>query len=123
MSGTGWSCASGRCTRRDAFAGGSSDPLITVTVSVAQDASAQVTNVVSVSGGASASGAASDATTVVTVCGISGTPSAGVADVQQVVNEALGTLTAAHDLNHDGVIDVADVQKELSAALGLGCRW
>src|ERR1043166_4891352 len=53
ISGTGWSCVLGTltCTRSDALAAGSSYPLITLTVNVANNAASSVTNSVSVSGG------------------------------------------------------------------------
>jgi uncharacterized repeat protein (TIGR01451 family) len=53
ISGTGWSCVLGTltCTRNDALAAGSSYPAITLTVNVANNAAASVTNSVSVSGG------------------------------------------------------------------------
>lgn len=55
-----------------------------------------------------------------TACDVS--PSGtGIADVQLMIDEALGTATAANDLNSDGSVDVVDVQTVLNAALGLGC--
>ena len=53
MSGTNWNCTLGTltCTRADLLAPGASYPAITVTVNVANNAPASVTNVVSVSGG------------------------------------------------------------------------
>ncbi|HVQ37290.1 MAG TPA: hypothetical protein VMS31_07150 [Pyrinomonadaceae bacterium] len=53
ISGTGWSCVLGTliCTRSDALAAGSSYPVITLTVTVANNAASNVTNSVSVSGG------------------------------------------------------------------------
>lgn len=42
-----------------------------------------------------------------------------VADVQLMVNEALGAAPAVDDLNHDGVVNVADIQKLINAVLGL----
>jgi uncharacterized repeat protein (TIGR01451 family) len=53
ISGTGWSCVLGTltCTRSDALAAGSSYPVITVTVTVANNAASSVINSVSVSGG------------------------------------------------------------------------
>ena len=70
ISGAGWSCVLGTltCTRSDALAGGSSYPVITVTVTVANNAAASVTNSVSVSGGGqtnTANDTATDPTTVV----------------------------------------------------------
>jgi len=64
MSGTGWNCGSTTCTRSDALAAGASYPAVTVTVNVALNAPAQVTNQVSVSGGGSATASATDPTTV-----------------------------------------------------------
>ncbi len=66
MAGTGWTCAAGAntCTRSDALNGGSGFPPIAVTVNVAANAAAQVTNQVSVAGGGSATATASDPTSV-----------------------------------------------------------
>jgi hypothetical protein len=44
-----------------------------------------------------------------------------VADVQQIVNQALGVLTATADLNDDGAVNVADIQIVINAVLGLAC--
>ena len=43
-----------------------------------------------------------------------------MADVQQVVNEALG-LAAAHDLSQDAAVNVVDIQLVINAALGHAC--
>src|SRR5205814_10069734 len=53
IAGTGWTCVLGTltCTRNDALAAGSSYPAITVTVTVANNAAASVTNPANVSGG------------------------------------------------------------------------
>ena len=64
MSGSGWSCSGNTCTRSDVLSPGSSYPAITVLVSVAWNAPAQVTNQVTVSGGGSAMATASDPTTI-----------------------------------------------------------
>jgi hypothetical protein len=48
MSGSGWSCSGTGCSRTDALAAGASYPPITVTVNVASNAPAQVTNNVNV---------------------------------------------------------------------------
>src|SRR5205814_450525 len=69
IAGTGWTCVLGTltCTRSDALAAGSSYPAITLTVTVANNAAASVTNSVSVSGGGqtnTANDSASDATTI-----------------------------------------------------------
>jgi hypothetical protein len=44
-----------------------------------------------------------------------------VADVQLIINKALGLNPAVDDLNIDGVVNVVDVQIVVNAALGLGC--
>jgi sugar lactone lactonase YvrE len=44
-----------------------------------------------------------------------------VADLQRLINEALGIIMAADDLNGDGVVNIVDVQIAINAALGLGC--
>ena len=58
--GTGWTCSVGPpaigCTRSDSLAAGASYPPLTLTVNVAANAPASVTNQVSVSGGGVASG-------------------------------------------------------------------
>src|SRR5260370_1226383 len=69
ISGTGWTCVLGTltCTRSDALAAGSSYPAITLTVTVANNAAASVTNTANVSGGGqtnTANDSASDATTI-----------------------------------------------------------
>jgi hypothetical protein len=55
MSGTGWGCSSNQCVRTDSLTPGSSYPGITVTVNVASNAPAIVTNQATVWGGGSPS--------------------------------------------------------------------
>ena len=69
IAGTGWSCVLGTltCTRGDALANGSSYPAITLTVNVAANAPASVTNTVNVSGGTESNtgnNSANDPTTI-----------------------------------------------------------
>jgi hypothetical protein len=54
-------------------------------------------------------------------CDLKQTGSITVADVQLIINEALGLAPAVNDLNGDGKVNVIDVQIEINAALGLGC--
>ena len=69
IGGTGWSCvlATLTCTRSDALAAGASYPVITLTVDVANNAPASVTNTAGVSGGGqtnTANDTANDPTTI-----------------------------------------------------------
>jgi uncharacterized repeat protein (TIGR01451 family) len=123
MSGTGWTCSSGgaACTRSDPLAAGASYPAITVTVNVATNAPASVTNQVSASGSGSATAAVSDPTAILGACNVTQGSSASVIDVQAIINQALGMAPTANDLNGDRVVNVLDVQIVINAALGLGC--
>jgi hypothetical protein len=38
-----------------------------------------------------------------------------------MINEALGVMSATHDLNGDGMVNVVDIQIVINAALSLGC--
>jgi uncharacterized repeat protein (TIGR01451 family) len=122
MAGTEWSCPnlSVSCTRTDELQAGVSYPSITVTVNVANNAPVSVTNQVTVTLGATSLNA-SDTTTIVSPCAVTQDGMAGVADVQKVINEALGLTQAANDLNQDNLVNAVDVQLVIAAALGLGC--
>ena len=76
LSGTGWNCNSSMltCDRSDVLNGESSFPPIAVTVGVATNAPATVTNQGAVSGGGSAGATASDPTTI-------NTPAAPMLDI------------------------------------------
>ena len=64
MAGTGWTCGGTTCTRSDALVASASYPAITVTVNVASNAAAEVTNQVAVLGGGSALATAGDITNI-----------------------------------------------------------
>jgi pimeloyl-ACP methyl ester carboxylesterase len=123
MSGTGWNCSSNVCTRSDTINSGAGYPAIAVNVNVAANAPSAVTNQVSVSGGGSVTASASDLTAIsaFSTCDFQQNGSMNAADVQLIINEALGITAAVNDLNGDGVVNVLDVQIEINAALGLGC--
>ena len=129
MAGTGWSCGnvpSTTCTRGntpgDALAGGTAYDPITVTVRVPSGAPSSVTNQAAVSGGGSASASATDPTTIVSIaCNVTGDVTASVADVQAIVNQALGDSSAVNDLNSDGAVSIVDIQIVINAVLTLGC--
>jgi YVTN family beta-propeller protein len=123
MAGSGWNCPTGgnTCTRSDSIDAGASYSAITVTVNVANTAPPSVVNQVSASGAGSASANASDDTTVISSCALTQDGTAGVADVQRVINEVLGAAQAVDDLNLDGAVNVVDIQIVMNASLGFGC--
>jgi len=129
MSGVSWSCtlATLTCTRGDSLPGGASYPVVNLTVNVATNAPPSVTNIVTVSGGGegnTANDQASDPTTIIpyfSPCDVNRYGTTNLADIQQVINEALGLGVAVDDLNGDSLVNVTDVQIVLNAALGLGC--
>ena len=55
------------------------------------------------------------------LCDVKFNGSVNVADVQLIIEQALGVVAAANDLSGDGAVNVVDVQIEMSAALSLGC--
>ena len=59
--------------------------------------------------------------TVYSLCDLKQTGSVSVADVQLIINEALGVTPVVYDLSGTGVVNVVDVQIEINAALGLSC--
>ena len=64
MTGASWTCSSNSCFRSDSLSASSSYSPITVTTNVASNASSQVTNQVTVSGGGSVSATANDVANV-----------------------------------------------------------
>ena len=77
MSGTGWTCtlAALTCSRSDALAPAASYPVINLTVTVAADAAASVTNSVTVSGGGQTNTANDTATDGTPVCRVAASSS------------------------------------------------
>jgi hypothetical protein len=47
---------------------------------------------------------------------------ATLADIQSIVNQALGIAPPTNDMNSDGVVNVIDVQMAIAAALGGTCK-
>jgi len=54
-------------------------------------------------------------------CDVNQDGSVNVTDVQQMINEALGAISPANDLDGDRILNVVDVQIDINAALQLGC--
>jgi hypothetical protein len=59
---------------------------------------------------------------VTSQCDLKRNGTINVADVQLIINEALGVTQPVNDLSGDGVVNVLDVQIEMDAAAGLGCK-
>jgi thermitase len=74
---------------------------------------------------ANAASALASATTSVqcgsSACAVKGDQVTSILDVQWMINEALGLVAAANDLNSDGVVNVADIEIVINSALGRGC--
>ncbi len=56
-------------------------------------------------------------------CDVNGDGATDGVDVHILINEALGVVSVSHDLNHDRVVNVADIQKNINAARGFGCPY
>jgi uncharacterized repeat protein (TIGR01451 family) len=128
IGGTGWICtlATLTCMRSDVLNAGAGYQAITVTVNVAGNAAASVTNQASVSGGGSAMASGRDLTAIspaLSPCDLYQNGNINAADVQLIANEALGISSSVNDLTGDLVVNVVDVQIEINAALGLGCSF
>jgi hypothetical protein len=54
-------------------------------------------------------------------CQVTNGAKVGIADVQRLVNEALGVAQPMNDLTGDGAVTVVDVQIVANAAAGRGC--
>jgi len=121
--GPNWHCTGATCTRSDALGGGAIYDAIAVTVAVASNATSPLVNTANGSGGGSAvSPVDHDSTNIVSLtCNVTGNPTPGIADVQKMINEALGGSAPLNDLNQDGWVNVVDVQIVINAVLGLGC--
>ena len=78
IAGSNWTCTqpAGPCTRSDSLAAGASYPALTLTVNVATNAAASVTNTVNVSGGSETNTNNDQATEVTTILSAGGTGTA-----------------------------------------------
>ena len=122
--GTTWNCTVlPKCTTSTVLGAGQTYPAITVTVSVANNAPATLTNQVTVSGGSSAPASVSNPAgiTPISSCNVTRSGSTGVPDVQMVLNEVLGNLQPVHFLSGGSTVGVTDVQIVVDAVMGMGC--
>jgi hypothetical protein len=118
-----WSCILQLqiCSTSSSIAGGQSYPPITVTVIVDPNAASPLTNTAIVSGDFS-SIIGSDITTIVPLtCTFTGGARSTAADVQMMVNEALGIYPPAFDLNGDGSVNIVDIQAVVRDAVRDAC--
>lgn len=65
----------------------------------------------------------SDSAPIQSFCDLNQDGVTDVADVQQMLNQALGLAPASGDLTNDGVVNVANVQRVINAAFNLGCPY
>jgi hypothetical protein len=56
-------------------------------------------------------------------CAVTGDTTVGIADLQAIVNQALGFSAPTNDLTGDGAVNIADVQKIIGATLNVGCLY
>jgi uncharacterized repeat protein (TIGR01451 family) len=126
ISGTGWTCPTlSSCNRSDALAAGSSYPAITLTVNVANNAPASVTNSASVSGGGSPGANATDPTTIIQLPDLS-IAKAHAGSFTQGQTGATYTLTVSNvgSGSTTGVVTVTDVAPSgLTATAISGTGW
>jgi uncharacterized repeat protein (TIGR01451 family) len=121
--GAAWTCSvpSATCTSNAMLNPGSTST-IAVTVMVGYNAQGTASNGVGVTGGASQPFTASDPTIIISACAVTQDSTVSVADLQQIVNEALGVVSPANDLNGDGVVNIVDLQIVTNAVLGGACK-
>ncbi|MCP1309650.1 putative Ig domain-containing protein [Paenibacillus tyrfis] len=122
FAGAGWTCDAGTltCSRSDALASGGSYPPITLTVNVAANAAAQLTNTATVSGGGDANNAnntASDPTTIIPVADLTLVKS-HTGSFTQGQASAVYTLTVTNN-GQGATDDVVTVTDTLPAGLTL----
>ncbi len=129
MAGTGWTCPAGgtTCTRSDVLNGGASYPPITVTVNVAPDAGTPLANVVSVSGGGSATSSATDTTVINVSTPLLSISKSHSGNFTQGQNGATYTVTVSNPLGARPTVGTVTVTEGIPAGLTLvsmaGTGW
>jgi hypothetical protein len=124
VSDTGWTCPAGGniCSRSDPLNGGAGYPAISVIAKVATDAAGILVNHVDVAGGGAAAVSADDSADISPItCNVNGDAVTDVLDVQSIIGEALGLIAPLHDIDHDGLVGVTEVQKVVHAVISLAC--
>jgi hypothetical protein len=56
-------------------------------------------------------------------CAVTGDGVPSVADVQAMINQALGIALPLYDMNYDGAVNIVDVQIVIGAALTGSCVY
>jgi uncharacterized repeat protein (TIGR01451 family) len=123
MSGIGWDCtAITSCSSSQVLNGGANSSPITITVDVDAQASSPQASQVTVSGGGSPNAIGADPTPIAPfTCAVSGDVTAGLSDVNYILQEVLGLTPPKDDLNRDLVINILDAQKVVNAAVTQSC--
>jgi uncharacterized repeat protein (TIGR01451 family) len=123
MSGTGWDCSTApTCTRSDSLLAGAGYPPIAVTVSVAANAPSPQLGSATLSVTGYLDATASDPAMVTTMaCDANQDRSFTVADVQAVLNQALGIDSPGNDVNVDGVVNALDIQLAVNSVFWQVC--
>ena len=127
MTGAGWACGTGTCTRGDVLNGGSSYPPINIIINVANNATSPQVNEVSVSGGGSIAASATDSTNIIStpasVAATAGTPqSAYTNTVFATLLQATVTGTGGTPVSGATVTFTAPVTGASGAFAG-GVNW
>ncbi len=125
MSGAGWTCSNATCSRLDPLSNGLSYAPIIVTVNVAANASSQLSNVASVSGGGSVGASAMDATNVTgsQILTVAKTHAGNFTQGQTGVNYSITVTNSGTDAS-GGTVAVTDaLPAGLSATAIAGTGW
>lgn len=121
--GATWTCSvsNATCTTNTVLNPGASSS-ITVTLLVGYSAQGSPSNGVSVTGGTFQTSTYSASTVIISACAVTLDSAPSVADLQQIINEALGVSLPRNDLNGDGAVNIVDLQIVTNAALGGTCK-
>jgi uncharacterized repeat protein (TIGR01451 family) len=120
--GTTWTCsmASASCTTNTGLNPGASSSIV-VTLNVPFNGPTSASNGISLSVGGSVTTAATGSVAIVSACAVTLDSKPSVADVQALINQALGVWAPSNDLNGDGAVNVVDLQIVTNAAMGQSC--
>ena len=121
MSGTNWACtqATLTCTRNDALTAGTSYPAITVTVNVASNAPASVTNTATVSGGGETNTSNDTANDVTTITPVGVLTHVGGASAHPTPNNSVYSLNYTPVATNDALVVLIGCRDSTVTAMNL----